>query len=66
MISFNFLISQVRKLNCLELRDLLRFEELVKGRARTESSFLTSPPLIFPLHQAGWLSSSPFVTGIIF
>lgn len=40
------------KLNSRELRDLLRFENLVNNRARAESGFLTSRALIFPHHQA--------------
>lgn len=34
MALFNFLISQVRKLNSREVRDLLSFEGLVNGRAQ--------------------------------
>lgn len=48
MISFNFLISQVRKLNSWELKDLFRFKGLVNGRVRTEFFH----PLIFPSYQA--------------
>lgn len=43
-------------MNSRGLRDLLRFEELVNGRARTGPSFLTSYPLIFPQQQAGLIS----------
>lgn len=46
MITINVLTSQERKLNYRELRDLLRFEDLVNGRARTGSSFLTSHLLL--------------------